>query len=75
MDSEAGNKLANFYIRLRKQYEDSKPMTYEVDLVSNQPKTRAAKFNVMITKFISIYKWGLRQTYDNEDDRKDNYWS
>jgi len=35
-------------------------MTYEVDLVSNQPKTRAAKFNVMITKFISIYKWGLR---------------
>lgn len=46
---------------------DGKPFTYELDLTSNQPKPRAAKFMIMIQKFITIFKWGLRETYNNED--------
>lgn len=30
---------------------------------------------IIISKLMAIFKYGMRETYDNEDDRKDNYWS
>ena len=50
-------------------------MVYELDLASTKPKPRAAKFMIVIKKFISIYKDGIKELYDNEEDHRDNYWS
>lgn len=77
MDGEAEKKKwGDFYDRLRKEYkEGSKPFVYELDLASAKPKPRAGKFIIVIKKFISMYKDGIKELYDNEEDHRDNYWS
>ena len=81
MDTEGGEggdakKWGNFYDRLKKQYVAApKPFQYQLDLVSAKPKPRAGKFIIVIKKFIAMYKDGIKQLYQNEEDHRDNYWS
>ena len=47
----------NFWKRARGEYEDSpEPFIYELDLQSPKPKPQAAKFIIIIKKFIDIFK-------------------
>ena len=74
--NEEEDKKVTFYKLCRDQYQKSKgPIVYELDFTSAKPKPRAGKFNIIINKFITIYKSGMKEIYDHEEDTHDNYWN
>ena len=52
----------NFWSKAREEYiKADKPIIYELDLQTPQPKPKIAKFIIMIKKFIEIFKMSMKK--------------